>query len=328
MSLVLNLLLLEMLSFTSGPQAGAKENSSWKFIKFVKKRSVLKIAKLWLRWSSMMGTNTLSSSLGFKIMQCSLWFHPEIPKSLKSWMNMHVSCSILVWWCVTALTILNMYKAFRMYVHDSSPYGFTWNRREISCQVLDHLTIDFLYLNTYHGSLPLKGSLNSGVGPLLHLLTMLVAMFCWFLILPKSRSISTVRQGRFEMFLIFLANDFAQILICHPHVETRWFTEGYLPKTSQKPSNVKLVWKLSQASRRKSSHQPGYTFQRGWRASATCDGPPHDQGWSTCNIEKGLWTNGLAKSVCKTSEYLKWIDSSSIEWLKCEAASFVEKFDM
>lgn len=252
MSLVLNLLLLEMLSFTSGPQAGAKENSSWKFIKFVKKRSVLKIAKLWLRWSSMMSTNTLSSSLGFKIMQCSLWFHPEIPKSLKSWINMHVSCSILVWWCVTAFTILNMFKALGMYVHDSSPYGFTWNRREFSCQVLDHLTIDFLYLNTYHGSLPLKGSLNSGVGPLLHLLTMLVAMFCWFLILPKSRNISTVRQGRFEMFLIFLANDFVQILICHPHVETRWFTEGYLPKTSQKPNKTRSLgenWAKHQGER-------------------------------------------------------------------------------
>jgi len=28
----------------------------------------------------------------------------------------------------------------------------------------------------------------------------------------------------------FLTNDFVQKLICHPHVETRWFTEGYLPK--------------------------------------------------------------------------------------------------
>lgn len=240
MSLVLNLLLLEMLSFTSGPQAGAKENSNWKFIKFVKKRSVLKIAKLWLRWlrwSSMMGTNTLSSSLGSKIMQCSLWFHPEIPKSLKSWINMHVSCSVLAWWCVTALTVLNMYKALGMYVHDSSPYGFTWNRREFSWQVLDHLTIDFLY----HGSLPLKGSLNSGVGPLLHLLTILVAMSCWFLI-PKSRNMSTVRQGRFEMFLIFWQMILYKILFVIPMLRP----DGSLRVTYRKHPKSQATWSLGE----------------------------------------------------------------------------------
>ncbi len=159
-------------------------------------------------------------------------------------------------------------------------------------------------------------------------------MLCWFLI-PKSRNISIVRQGRFEMFWVLLTNDFVQHFLISD-MSSCWDQmvhwkhvnlERYLPKTSQKPSNYSFTlaasifaeaWVKNEPSIKEKEFTPTRLYvPKGLKSIC-------DLWWTTTwsrvdnmqHSKRSLDQRDLQKFKFKTTEYLNRIDSSSIGWSK------------